>query len=223
MSSIERGRRRGLRKANKAVSTLVSEANRLTGKYAAVSRDPARVVSLVRGLRMPLSLVHDGLAELEEEAALARPFHQSRRRLVFYVQMLFLAVGSADRAMARLVVVEGGRRSPLQSLHDPLGALTDSIGRLNGPPTKFQMQLGRLMERCDLTAYALGQEADVDATYIRRLLSGEMTKPSREVVSALGTAFKARSDAISDKDVARLLKSAGHTPRRLRRRFIGLF
>ena len=115
------------------------------------------------------------------------------------------------------------RSSPLAGLLSSVHSLRASVERLGDSPSVFQKRLRRLLERCMLTPYSLGKHADVDSTYIRRLLTGEKRNPSKEVVGALGAAMDEYSPAVGDDDVARLLRAAGHVPVGRRRRFFWPF
>ncbi len=78
--------------------------------------------------------------------------------------------------------------------------------------SKFRRHLNKLRKRCRLTDYGLAFIADVDPTYLRKLLTGERKKPSRRLVWRIADAILEYTSAISEKDVDKLIEYAGHAP-----------
>jgi len=104
----------------------------------------------------------------------------------------------------------------IRDLDKLMSRLHRHIDRFKEPDTPFQKTLNKLMNKCKIPTYALAQVADVDPSYLQRLRNGERRRPGRDVVIRLATAMAEYSEVISDKDVRRLIESAGHTvPKRL--------
>ena len=78
--------------------------------------------------------------------------------------------------------------------------------------SKFRRHLDKLRKRCRLTAYGLATIAYVDPTYLRKLLTGEGKHPRRELVCRIAYAMLEYTSTISEKDVDKLVKYAGHAP-----------
>ena len=98
------------------------------------------------------------------------------------------------------------------ALYQRLDELNIAILRLYGPDTKFQRQLAKLRKRSRLSSYGLATLADVDTSYLRRLITGEKRNPGRRVVARLGEALLGHSASVSTKDVDRLMRYAGYLP-----------
>ena len=107
------------------------------------------------------------------------------------------------------------KRSPFPPLFKHLDKLEDAILRLYGPPTKFQRQLKKLVQKAAVSIYRLAQLAEVDETYLRRLVTGEMRSPGEGVVIALAMALRKGSSSVTVRDIHRLIRSGGYrTPSR---------
>ncbi len=65
------------------------------------------------------------------------------------------------------------------------------------------------MQKADMSAYMVAKLSGVDETYVRRLINGERRNPGRDVAIALGLGLADRRD-ISDRDIERLVRAAGH-------------
>lgn len=104
------------------------------------------------------------------------------------------------------------RKSLLRPLFERLDKLEDAILRLYGPPTKLGRELKKLIEKSDISIYRLAKLSGVDETYVRRLVRGDKRNPSRGALGALALAMKEYSSRVSDSDIRRLLKAAGHKP-----------
>ena len=76
----------------------------------------------------------------------------------------------------------------------------------------FANVLLKLRTKAKMTSNALGEEAQVDPSYVVRLERGEKRHPSRRVLLKLGQALLDNSGDITLKDVDRLLKAAGYGP-----------
>lgn len=103
-------------------------------------------------------------------------------------------------------------RSPLERVFEQLDRLDIATYGLYGPPTKFQRRLTKLVQKSTLTVYRLAQLAEVDESYVRRLVTGEKRNPREDVVIALAMALRQGSSSVSVRDFRRLIKSAGHRP-----------
>ena len=108
---------------------------------------------------------------------------------------------------------EHGRRV-LRKLRKPMGKLHAALILLREPQTPFQRHLRDMMDRCQISAYALGNMSRADPSYVLRLLSGERQNPSRDVVISMAQALQEYSTMISDEDVDRLIEYSGHVPLR---------
>lgn len=78
--------------------------------------------------------------------------------------------------------------------------------------TELQKFLGELMRRCQFNAYRLSEESGVSYRQVRRLLSGERRKTTRGTILSLGKAMANYTSPVTEKDVDRLIKLAGHPP-----------
>ena len=67
---------------------------------------------------------------------------------------------------------------------------------------KFRAYLKKLMDKCQLTAYGLGQISTLDPTFIRRIASGQRN-PSRRTVLQIAVALRDYSTVITDGDIDR--------------------
>ncbi len=103
-------------------------------------------------------------------------------------------------------------RSPLERVFEQLDRLDIATYGLYGPPTEFQRRLTKLVQKSALTLYRLAQLAEVDESYVRRLVTGEKRNPREDVVIALAIALREGSSSVSVRDFRRLIKSAGHRP-----------
>ena len=75
-----------------------------------------------------------------------------------------------------------------------------------------KMSAERCLKKSGLTVYGLATRADVDRTYLRRLITGEKRNPDRDVVASLAETLREYSHAISRRQAVRLLRSAGYAP-----------
>ena len=73
---------------------------------------------------------------------------------------------------------------------------------------EITINLKKLMEKCQLSAYALAQISMSDGSYIHRVLKGERN-PSREWVFKISVALRDYSPVITDRDVQLLIKPSG--------------
>jgi len=78
---------------------------------------------------------------------------------------------------------------------------------------KFRAYLKKLMDKCQLTAYGLGQISKLDPTFIRRISSGQRN-PSRRTVLQIAVALRDYSTVVTDGDVELLIKVSGFPPPR---------
>ena len=104
------------------------------------------------------------------------------------------------------------RRTPFPQLFKCLDKLEGAILRLYGPTTRFGRELKKSVEKSEISLHRLAKVSGVDASYIRRLVRGDKKNPSRGVVGALALGMKEYSSRVSDRDIRRLLKAAGHKP-----------
>ncbi len=114
--------------------------------------------------------------------------------------------------------VDKGRRDPglIRRLKRLTSRLRRDVERLKEPDTPFQKCLKKLMRRSRIPTYSLAQLADVNLRHLQRLRNGERRRPGRDLAVRLAAAMAENSQAISDKDVKKLIESAGYTvPRRL--------
>ena len=80
-------------------------------------------------------------------------------------------------------------------------------------PRKFRNHLKKLMEKCQLTAYGLGEISRCDPTFIRRILLGQRNA-SRRTVLMLAVAIRDYSTVVSDRDIELFIKFSGIAPPR---------
>ena len=73
---------------------------------------------------------------------------------------------------------------------------------------KFRAYLKKLMDKCQLTAYGLGQISKLDPTFLRRILSGQRN-PSRRTVLKIAASLRDYSTVITDRDIELLIKVSG--------------
>ena len=78
---------------------------------------------------------------------------------------------------------------------------------------KFRGYLKKLMDKCQLTAYGLGQISKLDPTFLRRISSGQRN-PSRRTVLQIAVALRDYSTVITDGAVELLIKVSGFPPPR---------
>ena len=78
---------------------------------------------------------------------------------------------------------------------------------------KFRAYLKKLMDKCQLTAYGLGQISKLVPTFIRRLSSGQRN-PSRRTVLKIAASLRDYSTVITDRDIELLIKVSGFPPPR---------
>ena len=78
---------------------------------------------------------------------------------------------------------------------------------------KFRAYLKTLMDKCQLTAYGLGQISTLDPTFIRRIASGQRN-PSRHTVLKIAASLRDYSTVITDRDTELLIKVSGFPPPR---------
>lgn len=76
---------------------------------------------------------------------------------------------------------------------------------------KFRVQLARLMNRCQLTRYALAQIAGLNPSSVYRIMSAERD-PSRGVVLSLAAALLDYSPLVTQRDIELLIKSSRYPP-----------
>ena len=82
-----------------------------------------------------------------------------------------------------------------------------------GMPKKFCKYLKKLMDKCQLTPYGLGQIAGVDPSHVYRIVHGE-GRPSRSTMLAMAQALHEYSSVITEKDMDHLIKYSGFPPPR---------
>ena len=78
---------------------------------------------------------------------------------------------------------------------------------------KFRKYLRKLMERCQISGYRLGQMADLSPSTISRILKGDRV-PSRDAVFKLAQALFGYTTLVSERDAQRLVDYAGYPPPR---------
>jgi len=78
---------------------------------------------------------------------------------------------------------------------------------------KFRKYLGKLMARCQITAYRLAQMADLSPGTISKILKGDRV-PSRDTVFKLARVFFEYTTLISERDAQRLVDYSGYPPPR---------
>ena len=82
-----------------------------------------------------------------------------------------------------------------------------------GMSRKSCRRLKKLMDKCQLTPYGLGQLAGVDASHIYRIVNGER-RPSRSTMLAMAQALHEYSSLITERDINNLIKYSGFPPPR---------
>ena len=97
--------------------------------------------------------------------------------------------------------------------------LEKAIERIKEPDSEFVRELKKLRGRCNLTNYGLASETDHGPTHVRRIMSGEIKRPARYIVLRIGKKLMAYSAEITERDVDRLLRSAGYPPIYSKRKF----
>ena len=162
-------------------------------------------------LRESLALLWTSLVKFEQEVG------KGDADVVFQTKMLRTwAIVLRREAMGFNRLLQSRRfswdHSPLERVFEQLDRLDIATYGLYGPPTKFQRMLAKLIQKAAVTIYRLGRLAEVDESYVRRLVTGEMRNPSRGVVIALAMALREGSSDVSVRDILRLIKSAGHRP-----------
>ncbi len=162
-------------------------------------------------LRDSLELLWTGLVKFEHDVG------KGRADIVFRTKMFRTwAIVLRREAMDLNRQLESRRfsreRSPLERVFEQLDRLDIATYGLYGPPTKFQRRLTKLVQKSALTLYRLAQLAEVDESYVRRLVTGEKRNPREDVVIALAIALREGSSSVSVRDFRRLIKSAGHRP-----------
>ena len=73
---------------------------------------------------------------------------------------------------------------------------------------EFRAYLKKLMDKCQLTAYGLGQISTLDPTFIRRIASGQRN-PSRRTVLKIAASLRDYSTVITDRAMEWLSRSPG--------------
>ena len=76
-------------------------------------------------------------------------------------------------------------------------------------PIKPMLMIYEAMERAGLTMYGLSALSGVDQTYLRRLLGGKRSNPSRDTLISFGEGLMHFDERFKKKDLERILKSAG--------------
>ena len=67
-----------------------------------------------------------------------------------------------------------------------------------------------LVEKSGVTRYRIAQYSHVDEAYLCRLMEGEKTNPSPEIVVRISLSLAHLSDKITIYDIDRLFKAIGH-------------
>ena len=73
---------------------------------------------------------------------------------------------------------------------------------------KFRKEHHKLMEKCQLSPYALSRLTEFDSTLLKRVVTGERN-PSRNTVHKIAIELRGYTSIISDSDVDRLIKASG--------------
>lgn len=188
------------------LSGLVDETGR--------SRLDDKHSSILRALASTLEFLGGDLDGLKAEVDLGRAVPKAPERLSYSFPAL---KGSIAKVKGHLSSTRGDhwRQCSLGSLEGPLAKLQDAIVRLleeQDEVTELQKFLGELMRRCQFNAYRLSEESGVSYRQVRRLLSGERRKTTRGTILSLGKAMANYTSLVTEKDVDRLIKLAGHPP-----------
>ena len=211
---FRRSLRHRLDDVHRALTAVRTAVRRINAHYANQQRppDPHYPPLILSSLDFHLWTSQNSLALLEVGVAAGRSPQRPIMDLLRSFQLLDKEQTELDGQLKLRLRRSGGRKSPLHELHKPVHRLGVAIDRLQGPQTKFQRQLEKLRKKCNLTVYGLAALADVDPTYVRRLINGERRNPGRFVVIRLAEAMEEYSSAISSRDVNRLIRYGGHRP-----------
>ena len=78
----------------------------------------------------------------------------------------------------------------------------------------FGDKLKALRSKAGKSRYRLGQFSGIDQAYLLRLETGQMNRPSREVVTMIALALVEDSQSVHIEDIDELLLAAGYSPLR---------
>lgn len=203
------GPKRHIRVLRRSLSELVFRFNeiyrRKWGSWDSSPGDPMPyslryVVSDVAKVlnRMDSTLTKDGSISLKEVEKLNENLNELHQELDFVSGPLGMPRGQM-------------RESTVRGLQKTLTLLDKASSKLRPSASKFQKELERILIWCELTPYGLGRLAQVDESYMYKLIKGEKSNPSRSVVTRLAESLQSEFPSIiTHKYRRRLLKAAGY-------------
>lgn len=156
--------------------------------------------------RMDSTLVKDGAI-----------FHKEIEKLKENLNALH---SEADLVCGPLGMPRGpNKESTVQGLQRTLAQLYKAASDLRPSASKFQIEMERILDWCELTPYGLGSLAGVDESYLYKLLKGEKSNPSRSVVTRIAESLQSEfPSVITQKYRRRLFKAAGYRDTKARSR-----
>jgi transcriptional regulator with XRE-family HTH domain len=77
----------------------------------------------------------------------------------------------------------------------------------------FSRVFSKLLEKANVSCYAIGAYTGLDQAYLSRLKSGVRTNPSPETIMKIGLALSHLSNRISLSDIDDLFRSVGRSLR----------
>ena len=148
--------------------------------------------------KMDSTLVKDGSISTKEVKKLKENLNGLRQEVDYVCSPLGMPRGPM-------------RESTVRGLQKTITLLEKAFRSLRPSASKFQKELERILSWCELTPYGLGQLAQVDESYLYKLLKGEKSNPSRSVVTRIAESLQSEFPSIiTQKYRRRLLKAAGY-------------
>lgn len=197
---------KGLKQSRRAMAKLANAVRRLDRQ-----RDTHGILHRLRPLlgdmHRELDAYETRVSEGEDPRTAASGFHSK-------LNLLATDIRQAERELWAARGLSHRSQSPLGPLYGPLDNLKTVSKQLNGPETDFQRELNELIRKSGVTPYALAAFHNSDPSFIYKLMNGERRKPARDSFTRIATALMGCSAKISEKDVNRLLHSAGYPPLR---------
>ena len=166
-------------------------------------------------LGLPIDLVpdlRDKVTVLKGRISLGSAIPQAHSDFLREYQKLLSEVRLRSTRPGSQSTVTRQDRALLRDLDKKINELETALRDIRRPETKFQRQLRKMIDKSGLTLYRLAYEAKMDSGYVWRLLNGERRNPGDDVIAALGEALLEASSEVTEKDLERLLKSAGFAP-----------
>ena len=202
-------------KVLRILRTIAAISRRLEGRP---NRRTGSQPNLTRPIDVPIERLwdfQDQVTSLKGQVTLGHGIPRARADLIMSYRRLLADVRLPSARPGSRTSVAKRHKALLRDLDEEITKLEAALQDIRKPRSEFERQLQNMIDKSGLSVYRLACMANIDPGYLWRLLNGERRNPGWDVVNALGKALYEASGEVTEKDLDRLLNSAGFASRHL--------